>query len=467
MIDHYVSIGGEDVSADCYGIQIAQTMTTDSDPGKAVINLVNRKQKYTNHWAPQKIPFAVYFSNYSYKYGPTIWYGLAGHITDVKCTAMDAVVTGECGMGHLADALGKEYAFKYRDHDPKKAAIVSGTLATTGGAQLPVNQSISAAIQAQSVKKILTSSENEALTTAKNILIYILSEHEPDPIGVNWDEALDDLKLDEQTYSAETTYQYVVNDIAQKVGATFYFRDPYILEMRKPKNWDGMYNLDGYMINPEQTSSIMGYCNIVEVIGSSNFLEGVGPGAESPSVERAARHTAEDAESIERYGELRAPAYYSYDITTKKQAQQKAEELLEFFKLHENAMTKPIVAGMCPPLQSKVGYTPFVPIDSSTASPKKVYRHKTNTQLSARTEAEYNKMRPDERAEFEEVAIGGSGSYWGQVTGVVIEREIEYDADQGLICTLTIAPELAGGGIFLETELDVTYQSRYADLEED
>lgn len=425
MIDHYVSIGDEDVSSDCYAIRISQTMTTDSDPGKATIDLVNRRQKYTDHWPPQATPFTVYFSNYTYKNEPKIFYGLAGHVTDVKCTAEEAVVTGECGMGHLADALGKEYYFS-SDHPPdgvtgSAISLSAAAISNIGVSSVP-GGSLAQAVQTQAIQSNLTSTSGGGGCNTRDILIKILSDHQPNPIKVNYTAEV--LELSEQAYSAESNYQYVVNDIAQKVGAVFYFIDHDTLEFHAPEQWTGIYDLDGYMTNPEQTASIMGYCNIVEVVGYEAYENGTGPGSRMASAERIYAN-ARDEDSIARYGELRAPAYYSLDITTQEAAEKKATELLAFFKLHENALTKPIVAGMAPPLQSRVSYTPFIPI------------------------------------------YGGSGSF-GQVQGVVVEREIEYDADQGLVCTLTLAPSLVDDGLVITgTEIDTDYTTSYTEDDEE
>jgi hypothetical protein len=400
MIDHYVSIGGEDVSADCYGIRITQTMTTDSDPGKATINLVNRRQKYTNHWPPQATDFQILFYNYSYKNEPKTFFGLNGHITDVKCTAAEAIVTGECGMGHLADALGKEYAFNV-EHPPQPV-MISDTYSDYEG---PYGVS-----------------NGFGAKNTRDILVYIMSQHLPDPVAVSYTGPV--REVSELTYDAETTYQYVVEDIAKIVGAVYYFNHENVLEFHAPEQWAGRYNLDGYMINPEQTSSIMGYCNIVQVVGNAAAANDTNEGAESASSETIIA-TARDSESIERFGELIAPKYTSYNIVTQADAQAKADELLQFYKLHKNALTKPIVAGMAPPLQSKVGFTPFVPINSEGAEE------------------------------------------WGQVTGIVIEREIDYDADQGFICTLTLSPGLTEGGAPITDTAIEDYYLNYADEDDD
>lgn len=438
MIDHYVSIGGEDVSADCYGIRITQTMTTDNDPGKATINLVNRRQKYTAHWTPQATEYYIIFYNYTYKNEPTEFFGIKGHITDVQCTAAEAIVTGECDMGHLADALGKEHSYDC-EHEPPEGLTVEG------------------------------------------VLKYILSTHTPAPIVVNY--TAPERIIIEETFDAKTTYQEVVEKLANDVGAVFYFNDYNTLEFRDPRDITNYYNLDGYVINPEQTDSIMGFCNKVVVSGNASAANDNGPGAECPSGEsftawaedsqayrdaKAARdfedlwldavarydyalealgidydevtgvdigpdkQQYQDAYikvhggpgSIETVGVLMAPKYESHNLNSLAECQKKADELLQFYMMHKNALTKPIVAGMAPPLQSRVGYTPFVPI------------------------------------------YGGEGSF-GQVMGTVIEREIEYDADQGLLCTLTISPGLVASDAADITEYVEENYTHRQDLEEE
>ena len=60
-----------------------------------------------------------------------------------------------------------------------------------------------------------------------------------------------------------------------------------------------------------------------------------------------------------------APPEYAYNIKTFEDALARANQKLQMYKMHKNALTKPTVAGIVPPLQSIASYTPFFPIAPS------------------------------------------------------------------------------------------------------
>ena len=115
MIDHKVTIGNDDVSQEVIKINTQQSLDTDSDPGKITIVLANPHQKYTNKWPPQKTPIKIILYNWVYysdaerataSGGAKAEYLVAtGHLTDLKATAEEVTIMGECDLGHLADAL--------------------------------------------------------------------------------------------------------------------------------------------------------------------------------------------------------------------------------------------------------------------------------------------------------------------------------------------------------------------------
>jgi len=115
-------------------------------------------------------------------------------------------------------------------------------------------------------------------------------------------------------------------------------------------------------------------------------------------------YTAEDQDSIDEYGVLEAPTDRAIWLGNMDKVQERAELLLNFYKMFENATTSPVVVGIVPPLHSLVSYDVFLPIDGST--PTKA-----------------------------------------TVSGIVIARNITYDIT-GLRTELTVSP----GALDMETE---------------
>jgi hypothetical protein len=355
MIDHEVTIGGIDVSEEVLSIKVQDQIDSESDPGKITITLVNRPSKYSTieSWIPQTTPIKIILKNWVYRteaervmaggHAEQIYLVAYGHMTDCSRSSSEIVVTGECDLGHLADAIGDEF-------------------------------------------------NNKSLTgTSKEILEKVLYYHNPPPDAwynariIRYDKA--------KNYNSETTFQEVLEDIANDVGAVYYYSADGILQFRDPTSVGEFYDLDPYVINPDDTKSIMGYCNIVKVIGDETLADSEA-GREAPG-SNPLQHTAKDVESIAEFGELVAPTDRAVWIGNSVDCQKRAELLLNFFKLFKNALTKPKVAGIVPPLHSMVSYSVFIPI-----------------------------------AEGEAVS--------GTITGTVVARSIDYSIE-GLECELTVS----------------------------
>jgi len=170
----------------------------------------------------------------------------------------------------------------------------------------------------------------------------------------------------EKNYNSETTFQEVVEDIAYDVGAVYYFDEEGVLEFRDPRAVrDDTLDLDPYVINPDDTKSLMGFRNRVTVIADQTLSNGE-EGSESPGSEPIMA-TAEDEESIAEIGILEAPTDRAVWIGTQEEAQARADLLLNYFKMFKNALTKPKVHGIIPKLQQPVKYSVFVPISKGEA----------------------------------------------------------------------------------------------------
>jgi len=357
LIDHVVTIGGDsEISDSVVSIQVEDQIDTSSDPGKIKIVLANRASimSEVSSWKPQTTPIEVVLKNWVGNTHPTkseesytVTYGHLVSISRCNPTPSEITVLAECDLGHLADALGEEYK--------------SGTLKSWTHEELP---------------KILKLHKSLDLTLRYQARTVEYAK--------------------EKNYNSETTFQEVLEDLAYDVGAVYYFDEEGILQFRDPKaiRSDAPIKLDPYVLNPNDTDSIVGHRNRVTVIADETFSEDE-MGRESPGSEPI-MYTAEDQKSIDEFGVLEAPTDRAIWIGSMDEAKERAELLLNFYKMFKDATTSPVVVGIVPPLHSLVSYDVFLPIDGST--PTKV-----------------------------------------TVEGIVIARSISYDIS-GLRTELTVSP---------------------------
>jgi hypothetical protein len=395
LIDHLVTIKGIDVSNEVIKINVQQAVDSDSEPGKTTITLANPHQKYTNFWPPQITPFKVILYNWRYNseneraaaggHAEAEYLVATGHMTNLKANPEEAIVSGECDLGHLADAIRKDFE----------------------GIEMPI--------------------------TAKQCLETILSWHDDEPITLVWDPELPDKTLDKVPYNADNTYQDVCDDIASIVGAVYYFGENNVLYFMSPTSNTGTVDLDPYVTNPDQTTSINGFRNIVVVVGNQTLAasgeDSIDPeGATTPGSEPIIGY-AEDLDSIDEVGPLIAPAEYAYNLKTQAAVDARAKQLLELYKMYKNAETKVSVAGIVPPLMSKVQYSPFLPISDIELA-------KANAAFAARLKE--LQERENARAILQD-RLPRTIGITSKVKGIVIAKQVEYSID-GLFCEVTISP---------------------------
>jgi hypothetical protein len=394
MIDHKVIVGAEDVSDEAIKITVQQTIDTDSDPGKFSITLANPHQKYTNHFTPQVTPVKIILYNWRYRSeeerslaggrAEAEYLVATGHMTDLKAGASEVVISGECDLGHLADAIPK-------DHE---------------GIEIPIS--------------------------AKECLTKILGWHEDEPIILVWDPALPDKILDKIPFNADATYQDVCEDIRSIVGALYYFGEDNVLYFMSPTSNTGLVDLDPCVLDPDQTSSISGVRNIVTVIGNQSLSvsdAGIDPEGITTAGSEPIIGFAQDLDSIDEIGPLIAPVEYAYNIKTQAEADARARQLLEFYKMYRNAETKVQVEGIVPPLMSIVSYSSFLPISDAELA-------KANAAFAARLkdlqEAENARATAQDR-------LPKTIRLTNRVTGIVVGKNVDYSID-GLSCEVTLSP---------------------------
>lgn len=392
MIDHEVLIGDSDISDSVVSIKVDDQIDTSSDPGKITIVLANRASIMSQvaSWKPQTTPIEITIKNWVYGSGSEkdsekdyakyakkseesylVTYGHLVRISRSNPSPSEITVLAECDLGHLADALGPQ---------PKKAVVY--------GPQQRDSPDFKSGTFKGWTHEILP----RALKLHKSLDITLHYQART----IEYDK--------EKNWNTETTFQEILEDLAADVGAVYYFDETGILQFRDPKaiRSDAPIVLDPYVLNPNDTDSIVGLKNRVTVIGDQTLSDGE-MGSESPGSEPL-MYTAEDTDSIAELGVLEAPTDRAIWLGTLEKVKERAELLLNFYKMFENATTSPVVVGIIPPLHSLVSYDVFLPIDGST--PPKV-----------------------------------------TVEGVVIARSISYDIS-GLKTELTISP----GALDMETE---------------
>lgn len=395
MLDHKIMIGGEDVSNEVIKVTVQQAIDSDSEPGKIAISLANRAQKFTNHWPPQATPIKVILFNWVYNseaervaagsHAEAEYLVATGHMTNLKTNQEEALVDGECDLGHLADAIPKDFE----------------------GIEMPI--------------------------TAKQCLEIILSWHDDEQITWVWDPKLPDKTLDKVPYNADNTYQDVCEDLASIVGAVYYFGEDNVLYFMNPTSNTGLVDLDPHVIDPDQTTSLNSFRNVVTVVGNQSLAasgeDHIDPeGATAPGSEPIIGY-AEDLDSIDEVGPLIAPAEYAYNLKTQAAVDARAKQLLELYKMYRNAETKVTVAGIVPPLMSIVSYSPFQPISD-------VELAKANSTFAARLK----ELQEQENARaLKQDRLPRTIEITDRVRGIVIAKRVEYSID-GLTCEVTISP---------------------------
>jgi len=403
LIDHKVTIGGEDVSDAVVSIKVNQSNDVDSDPGKFTITLANRHQKYTTKWPPQVSEIEISLYNWVYRAGDENPSGRSraeyltatGKMTDNEAGPELAIVTGECDLGHLADALDFESDIYFE--------------------------------------------------TPKDVLSYFLGLHKPEPITFDWDPALDDRNVfkERENYNSEWTYQSFLADICTKqLGAIFYFSEENRLQIKDPYSNVGVYDLDPYVLYPGQTTSMMGYRNGVVVIGDESKDKShtaIGVHGSKPII--SDREHGFDWESIEKIGWLMAPVFRDPNIKTIDEANAKADELLRFYAKYKNALTEVEVIGIVPPIQSTVEYSPFIPISAKEQGEFADALAGILSSLQAK-EAEIAALQ---NRTARNLTISS------KVRGIVVEKEVSYSID-GLKCKCVISPGLVDGEPITDVE---------------
>jgi len=332
-----------DVSAYCTEITTDGTVNTESEPTKVKIVLANINRMWDDVFVPQKDHFSITVENTDDNSTLHIWHIANGLISDVECDADYCTINGTCWVGDLADAL-------------------------------PIHWS-----------------KNKQGVKIQEILEDVLALHNP-PITVDYQA--NEVVLEQRTFDAATTFQAVIDYCAEQVHGAVHFVD----EDGVFHFWDASIegrtiDLDYHVTEQNDTESVMGYINIVNVHGDKIDKDPDQPGAENSSMEDA-QGQWRDEESIAKYGELIGKDIYLPNIKSDEEAQKRAKEIGEFLKLFRNGLTSPTVVGMAPYLMSHVKY--------------------------------HCKNGPEGKEVF--------------VEGIVTRRKVSYSGESGFTCQIEVSP---------------------------
>jgi hypothetical protein len=115
-------------------------------------------------------------------------------------------------------------------------------------------------------------------------------------------------------------------------------------------------DLDGFVIDPGDCTSLVGYANKVTVVAEnvSNVFEKASiPDSQKKNVQYT---TPDDEEEFKKYGKIEAPICYDPTIYTFNDAKIRAEALLEWYKTFEDRETKVTICDIIPLVRSIVTY---------------------------------------------------------------------------------------------------------------
>ena len=334
-----------DLSPDVLSIEVDQEVTVDSDPQKVTVVLADPQGKYDAGFVPQvdQLRIKVYYVKQepliatqiiSEVDGSFQGWNMAsssieeefpvfeGYITDTKQNVHQCEIHATDTVGHLSDALTLDY--------------------------------------------------NRSRTTNFKSTQELLIEHAPEIMFTL--EGLD-LNMNLRNQKPITTWQDSIEMTRMNSGMTVYseeeekhlvLRDSSLVRYSEPY----MQHIYDYVLNCNDANSVMGYHNIVTVVGKPGMT--AIRGAEFQLGNESTRHPvleytyptqngpmSDEQENIDyteiaKYGPLVAPVEFSPYLNTKEQVRNRAKQLWYFYRTFQNALTKVDVCAKVPYLHSNV-----------------------------------------------------------------------------------------------------------------
>ncbi len=233
-----------------------------------------------------------------------------GQVQKITYNPKTVTIVGSCGMGTLTDYIA-------RDYDAKKRKI-------------------------------------------SDVVTDLLDMHDSQPDNVPYNTRVIDIVSDDAFdhqwpifKASQVSYMTALSFLAERVGAIWYVDEERGFYFVDPKNLKGTYDLDPYMMNPEDAGNVIGHINILRVVGSGVYP----PSSEYSYIETHKRYFAEarNEMSIAEHGELAGPTLVCPNLSGQEEVSARAENLKEYYRVAEN-IAKPKITGFLPPLMSFVTY---------------------------------------------------------------------------------------------------------------
>ena len=222
----------------------------------------------------------------------------------------------------------------------------------------------------------------------------VMGEHDP-PIEVNW-KATSDPTITEN-FEESMRFQDILQYIQENTGVLYYFNKDGILCFYNANLMVDLDDVTPWVMNPCIAKSVMGFVNETRLTG--NKTEGFDDMGRATPAHEAINSSA--VTSIDKYNaynikQITKPTSFMYGINSQDDLDEACDALQEFYDIKADALTEVKLAGYVPDLQSLIVYKEFVPIDSKA---------------SAQT-----------------------------IFGIVLERRITYDADNGFEVSVKLHP---------------------------
>lgn len=310
-LDHVVRVGGTDVSDWVESIRADESLS-HNEPDKIDISLININNRFTGAFkTDDEIEVELINRRTGCSGAATLSFKLAKGIAQkISYNPKTVLIEGACFLADLSDFLAEDYS----------------------GKQRTISQ----------VVNDLLDMHDRASSTRTYTRRYI---------DIQNDEAFD--YQWPVMKAGQVSYQTAITHMAQKCGAIWYFDEEGAFYFVDPKSVKGSYNLDPYMLNPDETASAMGHVNIVRVVGTGALP----PSNEYSPTETHERifHEERNEESIAKHGELYGPLVVSPNLSSLIEVKERAKTLVEYYKVSDD-VGRPKLVGWSPPLLSYVSY---------------------------------------------------------------------------------------------------------------
>lgn len=326
VLDHVVTVGGQDVSGWVESVRADENLN-HNEPDKIDITLININDRFTGAFkTDDEIVVELINRRIGCEGSSEKRLNLAKGIAQkISYNPKTVLIEGACFLADLSDFLREDYS----------------------GKQKTISQVV-----------------HDLLDMHDLLHMHGGYPHDRRHIDIQNDDAFD--YQWPVMKAGQVSYQTALTHLAQKCGAIWYFDEVGTFYFVDPKAVKGSYNLDPYMLNPDETASAMGHVNVVRVVGTGSLP----PSNEYAPTETHERiyHEERNDDSIEKHGELVGPLVVSPNLSSQLEVESRARTLVEYYKVSDD-VGRPKLVGWSPPLLSFVSYHVGVTTYSGCGNP--------------------------------------------------------------------------------------------------